>query len=421
MSRRPHLLMIPYYFPPLGMGGVQRPLKFARYLPEFGWDVTVMTAEPGAYPATDESLLAELPGSVTIERVRAWDPSRLQNRSDRTDRSYLPSLRDWFRFPDSRRAFVGPAVRRALVLAAVRPFDAVWTSSPPPSVHLVGLRLKRELGIPWVADFRDPWFARFNDWGPTRWHARYSKSLRARITSSADRVITASNAIAASLSKCCTPPAVITNGYDESDFAPTDALPSGTSPFTILLYGTFGENPDPEPIFNLLGHWARQVQNRQFCIQHLGAALGIDVPAIAARHGLQDRFTSLGYRSHHDSIRVLQSADLIALPQNGQPEYADILPGRVFEILRSLRPILLLADPGCETARLLDSLEGCWIARQDDVKAGIAALDSIAALPRYKPVRSVSTISRFDRRAQTGQLAAILDELRGKPSAGAAR
>ncbi len=421
MSRRPHLLMIPYYFPPLGMGGVQRPLKFARYLPEFGWDVTVLTAEPGAYPATDESLLAELPGSVAVERIRAWDPSRLQSRFHRSHRSYSAFLRNWLRFPDSKRAFVGPAVRRASGLAAVRPFDAVWTSSPPPSVHLVGLRLKRELGISWIADFRDPWFARFNDWGPTRWHARYSKSLHSKIISSADRVIAASKAIAASVSASSIPPAVITNGYDESDFSATEALPSGQSPFTILLCGTFGENPDPEPIFNLLGHWARQDPNRQFSIQHVGATVGIELPEIASRHDLQDRFTSLGYRSHCEAVRALQSADLIALPQNGQPEYADILPGRVFEILRSLRPILLLANPACETARLLKSIEGCWIVPPGDMQAGITALDSIAALPRYKPARSVSAISQFDRRAQTGQLAAILDGLRAAPSGGVAR
>lgn len=411
-SRRPHLLMVPYYFPPLGMGGVQRPLKFVRYLPEFGWDVTVLTAEPGSYHATDHSLLQELPPSIEVVRLGSFDPSRNLNWSDRSSKSHLSLLGNWLRFPDTKRAFVRPAVHMAAHLDPERNFDVIWTTSPPPSAHLVGLRLKQRLGIPWIADFRDPWFARFDDWGPTRWHARYSRSLRGRITGSADRVIAASNAIAKSLGDCPVPSSVIRNGFDEIDFAIAESPRTSDSPFTILLYGTFGENPDPEPLFGLLGQWAAQFSDRPLRIQHAGAVLGADLPALASRHGLGNRFDSLGYLPHNQSIRALLSADVIALALSARPEHKDILPGRVFEMLRSLRPILLLADPASETAELLRSIEGCWIVRQDDTRAGLLALNAIASLPRHVPARAVTALKQFDRREQTGQLATILDGLR---------
>jgi len=417
--------MVPYFFPPLGMGGVQRPLKFARYLPEFGWDVTVLTPAAVLYHATDASLLAELPDSVRVERVRTFDPTRWIGRmrssvhspstpSTLSTKSYSPleSLREWLRWPDNKRAFIGPATRRAARLAATRPFDIVWTTSPPPSTHLVGLRLQRRLFIPWVADFRDPWFACFDYWGPTRWHALYAQRLQSQIASTADRVVAASEAIKASICRGDASAAVIYNGFDESDFAGIDPVRGQDEAFSALLYGTFGDNPDPEPIFTLFGEWQRTHPSAPFRIRHVGLSVGINEPALAARCGLGNRFESLGYLPHGQSIQALVSADLVVLSVGSHPGYQNIVPGRIFEMLRSLRPILLFTPGDCEASRLLQDIDGCWIVPKDNIRAGMAALDEIVALPRNTPVRAVSSIRQYERREQTRHLATLLDSLK---------
>jgi hypothetical protein len=417
---------------------VQRPLKFARYLPEFGWDVTVLTPAAGSYHATDNSLIAELPDSVRVQRVRTFDPTRWIGRMRSSPQSVSTSstlstpstssigrplelLREWLRWPDSRRAFVGPAARRAARLAEARPFDLVWTTSPPPSTHLIGMRLQNRLEIPWVADFRDPWFACFDYWGPTRWHKRYAQNLRARIAATADGLVAASETIASSLSDASEtanlarprqPVTVIYNGFDESDFTGVEPAPRENEVFTILLYGTFSDNPDPEPIFTLLGEWQRTRPSIPFRIRHVGLSLGGDESALATRCGLGDRFESVGYLQHAQSIQALMSADLVVLSVSAHPGYQNIVPGRVFEMLRSLRPILLLAPGDCEVSRLLRPIDGCWIVPKDDLRAGVAAFDQIAALPRNAPVRAVSSIRQYDRREQTRQLAALFENLK---------
>jgi hypothetical protein len=276
------------------------------------------------------------------------------------------------------------------------------------------MRLQRRLNVPWLADFRDPWFARFDDWGPTRWHKRYAQNLRARITSKADCLVAASEAIASSLDahSPAHPARIIYNGFDESDFAGIDPVHRQDEAFTVLLYGTFGDNPDPEPIFTLFGEWQKTHLSAPFRIRHVGLSLGINEPALAARCGLGGRFESLGYLQHRQSIQVLASADLVVLSVGSHPGYQDIVPGRVFEMLRSLRPILLFAPGDCEVARLLRPIDGCWIAPPNDIRAGISALDQIVALPRNTPVRAVSSIRQYERREQTRHLAALLDSLK---------
>ncbi len=421
-SGRSHVLMVAYYFPSVGMGGVQRPLKFARYLPDFGWDVTVLTPELHSYPATDETLLAELPNSVKVIRVPARHPMQWPliraihkgNGATVKQSGVLHRLSTFLRWPDDKRGFVHPALQAALALNRERRIGVVWTTSPPPSAHLVGLRLRDHLRIGWIADFRDPWFVRFDDLGPTRWHRRYAHSLRRTIAARADRLVAASRPIATSLDALLPthPVHVIHNGYDEHDFVICAHRAPSDEPFTILLYGTMGENPDPTPLFCLLREWKERNPSRHFRLTHVGMSIGVDCSALAARHGISDHFRDLGYKPHGESIATLMSADVVALPMSARPEHRDNLPGRVFEVMRSLRPILLLAHESSEAARILRPIPGCWIVPLDERDAGIAALDEIAALVRSVPVRDSSSVAPFERREQTRRLAALLDAVK---------
>lgn len=413
--------MVAYYFPPLGMGGVQRPFKLAKYLPEFGWDVTVITVAEAAYYALDESLVAELPSSVTVTRVKVRDPGhwlRLHARRNRTTGNrFLPppawarQIQQIARWPDEKFPFVRPAVRAAERIHTERPFNAVLTTSPPPSVHAAGMRLQKRLKIPWLADFRDPWLVREGDWGPTRIHERYAKRLRAQIVTKADAVIAANDAIASNLN-CHRPLEVIPNGYDEADFKSVGDSKADDAAFRILLYGTLSTVVDPAPALRMIAEWQKRNLNRPICITHAGLSIGIDTEAIARDFGLQDAFESLGYLPHRDAVAQLCDADAIVIPLTNTPGFESTVPGRLFEAMRSLRPILLVGPPQGETARILRSIENTWVVAPDSIDAGVSALENIAAMPKYEPARQIPSIAHFERRAQAGRVAELMDSLR---------
>jgi glycosyltransferase involved in cell wall biosynthesis len=424
LADRSHILLVSYYFPPLGMGGVQRALKLAKYLPEFGWDVTVITPAHRAYHAGDESLVAELPESVNVHRVAVAEPARLfrprgQGRPasgppQASPPAWAKRVQQFARWPDDKVLFVKPAIRAARRLSRRRAFDSIWTTSPPPSVHRVGLNLSAGSRMIWLADFRDPWLVRLDDWGPTRWHERYAKILRRKIVAAADTVIAANDAISATLEPLQpkNPIEIIHNGYDESDFAQVEPGPGKSGELRILFYGTLAPIVDPSIAFHLLSEWRRRHPEIELSIEHVGVALGIDVVEIAQAHGLGDVFQSYGYLAHREAIGRLVSADLILIPLSMQAGLEATVPGRLFEALRSLRPILLTAHSENAASRLLEGIAGTWHIAPDTLTDGLSALDAVAALPPHQPVRSVESIQQFERREQARRVAEILNRLR---------
>lgn len=426
MNRRSRLLLIAYYFPPLGMGGVQRPLKLAKYLPEFGWDVTVVTVAEPAYYALDQSLVSELPPSVTVRKVKAPDPGRWLRMHTRTGKpsghrqppppSWIRKVQQIARWPDDKFPFVKPAVRAVSRMIAENPFDVVITTSPPPSVHRVGMSIQKKHRIPWVADFRDPWLVQDGDWGPTRFHQRYAKKLRNQFIENADVAIAANHAIAAGWESLRSrgPIEVIHNGYDEADFGNDVSAPANDAEFRVLFYGTLASTVDPTPAMRLISAWRAQNPDRRIRISHVGLSIGLDTGAIAQSCGLSEMFESIGYLAHRDAIAQLCQADVIVIPLTIKRGFASTVPGRLFEALRSLRPILFVGPTDGETARILQPVENAWIISPGDDSGGIAALDEIAALPQEAPAREIASIKQYERREQAGRVAVLMDSLKSE-------
>jgi hypothetical protein len=412
--------MIVYYFPPLGMGGVQRPLKFAKYLPEFGWDVSVITPHPSSYYHSDDTLLAELPDSIRVERIAAPGPAEwLADRSPGlherlASRKWARTLKGWLHWPDDKRGFAARAVSRARNLMRERAVDIVWTSSPPPSIHLAGMRLQPRMG--WIADFRDPWFPALDDWGPSPLHVRYGRRLRQRIARSADRLVVDNEILADILDQQgpAHPATVIHNGYDEADFTELEVGPDLEMPPAIVCPGTFSHNTDPESIFALLGEWRRRREGEKVRIYHVGSSLGLDPAPMASDCGLGDVYIDKGYVPHRRSIELLCAGDLIIVSVNDDEAYYPNVPGRVYEALRSLRPLLLIAPEACATARIVKRIPGCQVASPGDIRSGCSALDALSSHPRGTPARSVESIRQFDRREQARRLASLCEAVRAE-------
>ncbi len=402
----PRLLLITYYFPPWGMGGVQRVAKFAKYLPEYGWDVTVLTVAPGQYHHDDPSLLADIPPSVRIERIAYRD---LGSRAVQT-RGVMHSLSRYagrmLSWPDRHRGFARVAAQRAEQLHREKPFDAVLTSSPPPSVHLAGLRLAKTL--PWVADFRDPWLAQLGDFGPTPFHAWYNKSLYGRVLRIADAVVAVTPELRGTLNRARTRGgfASIPNGYDESDFPGVVAPQQPNDEILIVCPGTFSEFSDPNPIFRAIAGW-RETARKRVRVVHVGHSLGVDVPRAAQECGIGDIFEQTGYIPHREAISWLLRANIVAISYADTPALAVSVPGRVYEALRSLRPIVAFAAADSALAHLLSGIPGCWTVSPHDVEAGAHAITDALTVGAMRPLESVQS---FARQKQAQQLAGVLQD-----------
>ena len=196
-----HALMIIPFFPPMGGGGVYRPLSFVSYLPQHGWKTTVVTPEAGAYWISDPTLMERIPSTCRVIRTRTLSGQGLLARSGAPERTRSQS-RSSLGFSVARRAvsavlmpdsYIGwyPfAVQAALAAAKVERFDALYSTSPPESAHLVGLAVQRRTGLPWLADFRDPWMNLHLLPPPTALHARLHRRWEAKVCLTAHVVTT---------------------------------------------------------------------------------------------------------------------------------------------------------------------------------------------------------------------------------------
>jgi glycosyltransferase involved in cell wall biosynthesis len=384
------------------MGGVQRVAKFAKYLPESGWDVTVIAPQPGDYHNTDQSLLDELPQSIHIERVGS--PSRKIPVG-----SMSPTLRwlsSWRNFPDRHRHFARLAVDRARELMRDRSFDVVLTSSPPPSVHFAGLALKRD--IQWIADFRDPWQALVDDYGPSLFHRLKNSGLHQRILKSADAVLAVTPELRQHFESNCgaNSVTVLRNGYDEADFPALESGTSSTSELRIVVPGTFSRFSDPRPILNAVAAFRRQFPDQSFKVTHVGETMGHDLKRLVANAGLEQIVSDTGYVNHAEAIRLMREADLLMLSYTDGRVTDVSVPGRIYEMLRSQRPIIALTNSPGALANLLAPIPGCEIVPADDPQKAAATIAKFTLLESRAP-RLVSSIRQFERRAQAKDLAEV--------------
>ena len=436
------LLIITYYWPPTGGSGVQRWVKFSKYLPEFGWQPVVYTPENPEQLARDESLLADIPACAEVVKTRILEPYELYRRLtggkkgegevnpvNAQEKNWKQRLSLWVRgncfVPDPRIGWVRPSVRFLKKYLAEHPVDAVVTTGPPHSVHLIGLGLKKALGLRWIADFRDPWTEMFYykhlGLGPAadRRHHR----LEQAVLDGADAVISVSPPVAADFrAKTQTPVVLITNGFDEDDFAEAGApgvqffpdpengsekildTPAPQRPRTkvrLVHTGLFAADGNPINLWDALAERcaADPAFRERLQIRLAGKVDAAVTEAVRAR-GLGGNLVELGYLPHDETVREQRAADILLLPLRREPEYAKVLPGKIFEYLAARRPVLGIGqEDGAAAAVLRDAAAGQMFDwdKKDEL---LAFLD--AEHPQTEG------IEKYTRRALTAQLAELL-------------
>lgn len=408
---------------------MQRSLKFVRYLPAHGWMPTVISVAPenAAWPATDESMLGEIPDEVRVHRTPSRDPyatyAALKGRpksetvgvgfADSEAPGAFERLARFVRanlfIPDARRGWVPFARKAVRDCLQTGSFDAVLTSGPPHSTHFVGQWVQKTFGIPWLADFRDPWTeVSYYDQLPflpwSRWlDRRYERSVLTQARS----VITVSEAVADLLrDKAGRGVVVIPNGFDPEDLR-------GISPvrgegFRVVHTGTLTESQNPIALWGAIRDLrAAGADIRIHCIGRIDAS----VQASIDREGLGDAFEFTPYVPHGEALGYMAGADCLLLSVPQTRESQGILTGKVFEYLASGPPILGVGPPDSELARLIDSSHAGVMVGHDDGAAMKAFLHAKSAGGARGEAREAGYLERYTRQTQAGVLAQELNRI----------
>jgi len=436
MTRR--VLVLTYYFPPAGGPGVQRALKFVKYLPQSGWRPVVLTVREGAYPARDPSLAQDVPPDVPVHRTDSWNPYRLyarltgqseddavvQGSMEGEERGWKESFARLVRanlfLPDARVGWVPFAVWRGRQLLADGSIDAILTTGPPHSTHLAGAALQWMTGVPWVADFRDPWTdINYYQELPHTWWARRIDAALERMVLRRSRAVTTvsptwSRVLADKVHRGTDAVRVIHNGYDDED---VDRTPEAVDrdAFTLTHVGSLYASRNPMGLWQALRRLRDQGAVPELRIRLVGT-VDPNVRAALRDLGLDDCTEFVSYVPHHEAVAYMQRAGLLLLSIEDFPVSRGMLTGKIYEYLAAGRPILGVGDADGDAAALLQKTGGGRLFDRADVD-GLASFIrqhyAAWAAGESRAGAAAEQVRPYRRRAQTERLAALLDEVAG--------
>jgi glycosyltransferase involved in cell wall biosynthesis len=409
--------MVSYQFPPAGGIASVRAMKFASYLPEFGWESFVLAPRSIPHPGDPSLHFPEervtRTGNVVLRRfARApSDPSSSTVATESRGASARAALFRWVLRPDGQVGWYPFAVsvgRRALREAR---FDVLFSSSPPLTAHAVARRLHRDTGVPWVAEFRDLW----TGWGSDLPGWRHSEKMERQVAGEASVVVTASVTFSEIMaSSGARRVHTVTNGFDPADFGP----PSPVRRTTVSYLGTY--YPDCQDLgtaFSALGSLVRRGRVKDLRVRFIGD-LPPSLRVNAASAGLMEMVEATGFVPHRTCLASLQDSSLLLLAAplpSPHPARRGHVPGKAFEYLGSGRPILVVGTAHSDVARLLSPFAHVGVVESGDVNGAERAIERLL---QGVPSPPTSDLAPFTRRALAGQLAGILDQAREVGRAG---
>jgi len=367
------VLIITYYFPPAGGPGVQRWLKFVKYLPEYGIQPIVYVPENPSYPILDEALAAEIPKNAIVLMKRIFEPYALaglfsKNKTKKISSGIIPNERKqttvdkvllWIRgnlfIPDARVFWVKPSVSFLKNYIQEHEIDTVITSGPPHSLHLIGMKLKSKLNIRWVADFRDPWTTigyhdklRLSDYA-----AKEHKALELQVLNAADTIIvTSKNTKLEFQKKTPKPIEVITNGYDVENIGKQTL----DAKFSLAHIGSFLSERNPIILWQSLSELVVEVpgfaQNLEL---KLIGTISKDILDTIQSYNLNEYLNCIGYVSHQEALVEQRKSQVLLLIEINSLQTISIIPGKLFEYMVSERPIIAIGPRGSDFADIISN------------------------------------------------------------------
>lgn len=417
------VIVIAFHYPPDNTStGVLRTLKFSRHLLHHGWRARVVTVRPEVYVNQDPALLDQVPDDVTVDRMPCEDARQRLGGAG----YYLP----WNRIPDPFRSWRRPAIRRCVDLARDADVRAIYSTYPHPSAHLIGLATCRATGLPWVADYRDPWAGGlgygFDDW----WEKRLERRVvRAATRTIANTDLARENFLARYPELDPSRVVTITNGYDEEDFAGLTPHGDDDQRYTLIYPGQIDPgNRNPIPVLEALALLVKRGQLGQdaFRLLMLGGGKALDAGWFrdaVARLGLEANVEVVHDRiPYRESLRRVLAADLALVLNEPVGEMRAVemafsrlmVPAKIYEYLRLGCNFLALCGEGA-VPHVLDRVGRGWWCSPYDVE-GVARyiLRGYSEREVHRPAPADNAaIAGFERQALAVRLASVLDEVAG--------
>lgn len=435
------VLVISYYFPPSGGPGVQRVLKFVKYLPAFGWLPTVLTVDPkhASYPDLDPTLAEEIPEEVSVIRTRSWDPYALYARTqgkakdqtvgvgfskDEDINHWKQRMARWIRanvfIPDARRGWIRYAKKAAYQLIKENDFDLVFTSGPPHSTYLIGRWIKKKFGLPWVADFRDPWtdISYYVDLPRTFLTKALEAHMEKSVLDTVDAAISVSDGVGRLLKAKVDNLAyeTIPNGYDLSDIAGAEKERHRPSiEFLIGHVGTLSVQQSMPGLAAALAEryahhadWQDRLKVR--FVGHVDASI-VDAFSDA---GLSEAIEVVSYVPHAEAIDHMRQASVLLVSVQQVERTEGVTPAKMFEYLSLGIPVLGFGSPTGDMAAIIQETRGGAVF-EHDAKDGIGAFLDIhfdrvlRGIAPEAPDRAA--LQNYDRRVHTQKLVQLFNAL----------
>jgi glycosyltransferase involved in cell wall biosynthesis len=428
------VLIITYYWPPSGGAGVQRWLKFTKYLREYGWEPIIYTPKNPEAPAIDTSLENDIPEGITVIKMPIFEPYSAYKRfvgmkpDDKVNAGFLQEkekpgmaeaiavwLRGNFFIPDARRFWISPSVKFLSKYLKDNPVGAVVSTGPPHSMHLIALQLHKNLHIPWLADFRDPWT------GIDFYHQLKLSSiadqlhhkLEKKVLSSATEVSVISrdmlnefNGIVKRDYK------LVTNGFDDEDICPLPQNQLDTV-FSISHIGSLNAARNPEKLWKALSGMVKQnpLFAKELQIKLVGK-VDISVLKSIEKYDLTNYLKRIEYMPHREVMHEIQRSQVLLLLINNTPNAKGILTGKIFEYLGSGRPILSIGPEDGDAAKIIKDSEAGQTADYDNEESMSRILND--CFIKYSEQRLASNTGsrlKYSRKILTGEIAKILDRM----------
>lgn len=424
------VLIITYYWPPSGGSGVQRWVKFSKYLPSQGWQPVIYTPENPDMPSIDQSLYSDIPGEAEIikrpiteiysiyRRISGnkggGEVNPINSQKKTLKQKLMLAIRGNLFIPDPRISWLRPSVRFLKKYLREHPVDVIVSTGPPHSMHLIAREVSKATGIPWVADFRDPWTRMFyfKHLALSDWARKKHEKLEKMVLDDASAVVAVSPLVQEEF-KTMTGNRIelVTNGYDPEDFGQV-VEPDGH--FNIVHTGLFASDGNPETLWKVLSDLCREDARfaNQLRIRLVGKNDTMILDSIHAA-GLERNLVDLGYRDHTVAVREQMGSTMLILPLRKEPEYRATLPGKLFEYLGSQRPVLGIGQTDGAMARILADTGAGETFEWDD-EAGIRTY----VLKRWERFLAGdddsvpdNNIEQYSRKATARKMAALLESL----------
>ena len=421
------VLIITYYWPPAGGPGVQRWLKFVKYLPDYNIEPIVYCPDNPNYPILDSLLEEEVPKGITILKHKISEPYKFANvvsksNSKRISSGVIPKqnkqsliqkvmlfIRGNCFIPDARKNWVNPSVKFLSEYINKHQIETIITTGPPHSLHLIGLKLKKRIGVKWFADFRDPWttIGYQKQLKLTRASEKKHFRLEHEVLNSADQIIVTSETTKKEfLFKTEKPIEVITNGYDNH----TVERPKKDTKFTISHIGSLLSERNPKNLWKTLKELVKENQDFKESFQlNLIGIVSEDVLQSIYEHDLKQFVNYIGYVNHKEAIKLQMQSRVLLLIEINSEDTKAIIPGKLFEYMASETPILAIGPEDSDVEQILKSTNtGHYFYYNDSEKIKSQIMSYFEAYKNNTLTTHPIGLKQYSRKELTSKLAKLI-------------